>query len=527
MTINVRPHRRIFPLLLLLCLPVFNPLQAEVGDETDARIKGFSKFILERANANYLYIFERNLASNKTLKRYFPHTHELASQGDLQILLSSAELWEETLNRDIDILISESVETIKVNILYRLAITENKYLEMLDQIMLRVDNQCHGLTQVEALAPETLSPSQRSLRASYVALKKELNIVSTATENLRQATQTENHLQNLETALDAIKEKIRLKVASFSEELQKNAAQIKDCFLLKHVAMPDILLENAEKAANQRVQRLMDLLGAFAAHQNSSYPVFENTYQLLEQYHNFVERREEWQQRLKIYADAVKKAKEGTPVSAKKPSYVSLIIQIESYLRVAIANTETEKGMQVEGRDYQRFKRAILLFASVADAKSEDQVYTLLKQTAMPAVSFGVKRQAGENHGFLTAYFGGTIGREHRNHGEENRNYATFSVPVGLEFSRGIQGHGAINLMLAPFDLAYPISLQLYQKDEEEEVEVEDIFAPGIYLTYGRKDLPVVMGASYTVGRGIRTGNQENDHIGVFFGLELPLFSLF
>lgn len=97
----MKQHRRIKFILLGAALTLLSPgfSQAETS-EGDAWVKGVTEFLLDRANDNYMYIFERKLASNPFLKKYLPETLRVAQAGDLRSLLTHKELWKVALKKD-------------------------------------------------------------------------------------------------------------------------------------------------------------------------------------------------------------------------------------------------------------------------------------------------------------------------------------------------------------------------------------------------------------------------------------------
>ena len=91
-----------FTLLMLFC-------QNLVAATSKDIIDGFSEFLIERANANLVAIFERRLKNDKKFQCYFPNTHEKIDHINLENLFASKSYWESGLKDDLEVLIYRSM----------------------------------------------------------------------------------------------------------------------------------------------------------------------------------------------------------------------------------------------------------------------------------------------------------------------------------------------------------------------------------------------------------------------------------
>ena len=94
--------RRIKWTLFLAVLTVVSPRVSCAADPEDALIKGVSEFLLDRANDNYVYIFQRKLESNEVFRKYLPATYRVAKSGELRSLLTNRRVWKDALKRDLE-----------------------------------------------------------------------------------------------------------------------------------------------------------------------------------------------------------------------------------------------------------------------------------------------------------------------------------------------------------------------------------------------------------------------------------------
>ena len=75
----------------------------------DKIVEGASEFLIERANDNFLYIFEQKIKDNKILKIYLPRTYLVISSANIQTLLTNGRVWRESVTTDIDTHLFSSV----------------------------------------------------------------------------------------------------------------------------------------------------------------------------------------------------------------------------------------------------------------------------------------------------------------------------------------------------------------------------------------------------------------------------------
>jgi hypothetical protein len=63
-------------------------------------VGNFSDFLIDRANDNYIYLFEVRLKANPFFGTYFPHTLKTAGSGDLRSLILNRSVWRESFESD-------------------------------------------------------------------------------------------------------------------------------------------------------------------------------------------------------------------------------------------------------------------------------------------------------------------------------------------------------------------------------------------------------------------------------------------
>ena len=176
---------------------------------------------------------------------------------------------------------------------------------------------------------------------------------------------------------------------------------------------------------------------------------------------------------------------------------------------------------------------------SNADSNETVEAITrILNSYALPAVSFQQKAES-DSHVFLSAYASVGYVTTH----SENEN-ATLSdsvrerrdnilyVPLGVEIGIGIDNIPiagylirSFDLLLAPFDFAYPWQQQ--NSSAEESFDLEDIWAPSAVLSVGLNKFPIAFGYGYQQTRYDDTRGAYNDREFWFIGIDMPLYRIY
>lgn len=150
---------RILVLLILIGVPI--PVNA--GDKTSERISGVADFLIERANDNYLYIFQRKIQGNQALSCYFPTTYDNLTVGganSLKRLLTSRDLWKESIQSDLEFL---TIRSLTAEIESALHVSDasvriaSSALDLVNFFTLSVNGQEYPLNVIDRnLDPDTL-----------------------------------------------------------------------------------------------------------------------------------------------------------------------------------------------------------------------------------------------------------------------------------------------------------------------------------------------------------------------------------
>jgi len=118
------------------------------------------------------------------------------------------------------------------------------------------------------------------------------------------------------------------------------------------------------------------------------------------------------------------------------------IIMKTSNTERALATIEFIKRHSADPAEIVQYRRYLLFFAQIADAKSAAEVKEVLTAYTMPAVSFAVKRERYQTHYLITANLGYGVGGNVNAGSTETKNNSGIYAPIGFEVSRGL-GNGS------------------------------------------------------------------------------------
>jgi hypothetical protein len=179
-----------------------------------------------------------------------------------------------------------------------------------------------------------------------------------------------------------------------------------------------------------------------------------------------------------------------------------------------ILTLESNKPLKPEEKVL--LKKYTAFIANCLDAKSKDELVTALETSANPVGSYRIKRNSTFNIG-LNAYAGGFVGS---NFHKDNATVFGFTAPVGLYFGWGNIGKKEADLdkdtgqsfgfFIPLVDVGAVTAFRIQDSETEmAEVSWNNVFAPGIYTTYGFRKCPISLNAGGQVGPELKKVNSD------------------
>ena len=441
----------------------------------DKIVEGASEFLIERANDNFIYIFEQKIKDNQIIKIYLPRTYSVISSASIQTLLTNGRVWRESVTTDIDTLYSQVWVTLGRGV----SIFPENMLDALEQYL----------------------PSLQEAKLEYQGKTYSLNVINPDDpENVRiivnNITNTYYHILNL---LQEIKTQLSVKPGTLIENLTLLRS--------KEVKLP--VLANIYTVLGL-IKNYNNLLNA----ENYSISGIESLLLQVEEIKPFLDEASDVITSAQILANT---------------SYSFSYRIINSFLIVDYLIKRSEKltgNSFISPDDYDnyfdKFKQYSLFFAQLSDAASVDQVKNILKAATVPSVSFGLKRNESELHFAISSYLGLNIGTESINGFKQSSFFGGLSTPIGLEFSYGLCNKNSLGVLFSILDFGQPINSKLYNSDIK--YQLQDLIQPGVYLIYGIKDLPLAISFGYYNGKGYKINSSKVNHFSISFAFDMPLF---
>lgn len=458
------------------------------ASDESARIDGVAQFLIDRANDNYLYIFEKKIRDNESLKCYFPNTRANLDVGGLKQLLYSHGLWADSIGKDLKILAARSwaagMEN-KLALSQRAVDLSDSVITALQGLTIEYKGQRYPLNAM----PVTNDPQLRALINGFYTPFTDL---SDALEVFKQykgidicnmPAQDPDKLKQDLAALIHLSDTLQ----RFTAHVRQHAGELAIIDGSKPLVCRALAMEEGCSPPADFGQRLADTVTMNVTNvigEQAASMIIEGT------------------EALQTYQD---------PSSTTTTKVVAALRLIN------------RTGSLSEG-EFENLSRYIMFFAQISDSDSADKVDKLLVAYTLPAVSFFTKREYGV-HWMITSYLGISGGKTRPDlpAGGKKNNDGIFA-PIGLELTYGTKECGSISLMLSPFDFGYPVSLKL--NGVQQDAKLNDIIAPTISMAYGLREYPIVWGLAYQRGRVIQSTGQQETRTMLFVAFDLPLFGL-
>lgn len=457
------------PLLIGIILIFLVNNLASADDATTNRINGVAQFLLKRANDNYMYILQQDIEANKLLKCYLPETYKYATSNNLQLLLQSGpDIWKQSVESDLK---NFGVQLIDNKTLQTWTDTINdEYIKVMSKLKVRVNGNEYEVNVIPIDAPQEVKTAINSFWENYLMAQSKIKTI-------------------IEKSKDP------------SNPTCPSAAY----------GSIDIVIKDIDEA----VKKLKDQISRFRKTDVIWYDSGDPLISPGSSFYTYLTPLVTIDDRFKDYKDQI-------DIIRKDPSVVVQMFKLDQLIRESIKSGKNP--LISDMKEYDRFSRYALSFATLSNAQTTDQVTSVMEQLTMPPVSFGVKREPSTNKFMITAYFGVQGGVETVS--DDNKSFGGLFVPVGFEYSHGFSDWGPISVMIAPFDFSHPVNTII--NNSEDSAEFKDIVNPGVYVSYGFKKVPLVVGAGYSWGTSLT--KEENNNEGrymMFIGMDMPLFNFY
>ncbi|MEP6725871.1 MAG: hypothetical protein ABJC98_08650 [Bacteroidota bacterium] len=176
--------------------------------------------------------------------------------------------------------------------------------------------------------------------------------------------------------------------------------------------------------------------------------------------------------------------------------------------------------------------------ASLATAKTSDEVENLIETFALPVGSARVKRLSISNVS-INAYCGLFIGHEKITSVTDNQIFNTYGLaaPIGFSASLGTKRGWSHSAFISMIDLGAVAAFRFTDNTTAQvpNIQLKDIFSPGLFYSLGIAKTPLSVNIGAQVGPNLRKVTKDtNDYSGktyirysVSVCVDLPLLNLY
>lgn len=498
---------------------------ASVPNNEDVVLKGVTDFIADRAQANAEYMFEYQLKEEiienpDAMHLYFPSIYELLTQQNILemgiLFHTDSKIWRDALRRDIIhaaiLVIDKNINTNPLESKYDQELIESMLRQIIiawnpnpaeialmstdiervqaefqrhqeqayiDSIKDRVEKLEHESTQkCHPNCPNDIADAMDLIAENHKILNNEINFVAQIFDQLKKILDNKKSLLAKKQQLELLKGKFNEQISHLPSlgnanalrgALEKEAGDLHNDIikLTKEIEKDNLKFEKSEEQSNPQLQLAIQTIFEYAYH-------------------------------------------------PQKIGHKSAVISLFNNLRASLSQNKSALN-KLDG-----IENAALFFASIADAKTSEQVTAVLKSFTLPPVSFGEKRN--KNHLLISSF----VGIEYSSFNPENTSRFGTYAPIGLELSQPIRydgsTKGSIGVMLSPVDFGYPLSQKL--NGSNYAVGWDDALNPSVAVDFGINGYPVNFGIAWQrINKSPNNSNIGNRWIG-FISFDMPLFIL-
>ena len=165
----------------------------------------------------------------------------------------------------------------------------------------------------------------------------------------------------------------------------------------------------------------------------------------------------------------------------------------------------------------QKLENLLIIGGEISDAKSSEEVKSVIAKNALPVASYKIKRRRPS--WMVTAYMG--FGANYYTNTNVDQFSLAVTAPVGIEYNSPIpifRLTKSMSFMAVLFDVGNVVKYRTLGETDENSVDFESIFSPGFLFSVGLSNkLPLSLNLSYLT---------NSDRMNVGFAFDLPLFNL-
>ena len=517
---------------LFFCLFFFATTTAHAISDSD-RIDALAEFLIDRAEANALYIFEAKLKSDTNFQCYFPSTYKKLEVLTLENLFYSKGIWRQTLEDDINNLAVRALAT-KIENSLKLSDASvslaNTLIESLAYFQVDYKNQPYSLGTIPLNKDKDLQDFVNGFTNPLSDIVNAMNAFrpykNICTSPL---TSKDQFLENIDSLLEADK-----KLDTWATHVKKHKKALQLSPEGEKALCSKLDLEPAKCAkANADPAKLFEqyvkkMLAAF--YTGTIKTTLARTQQRISEFNTSFKSIGAISTSPPVTTKTVTKKVNANGSTETTTSETTSTLSnngepnTNSTAEASLALELIKETGSLKDSAFSNLRTGVLFFAQVSDANDKKEVVALLKSYTLPAVGFYEKRKAS-HHVLLTSYLGLATANTNKTTSTDKTTKGGLFAPIGLEYSYGMASGNSFSLMLAPIDMGYPISLKL--QGIENDIQFSELVAPSVLLSWGVPKYPLTLGIGYQKGRRYSDINRTEARYLAFIAFDMPLFRLY
>lgn len=181
--------------------------------------------------------------------------------------------------------------------------------------------------------------------------------------------------------------------------------------------------------------------------------------------------------------------------------------------------------------------RAITFLSELAMIEKSEDVKNLLESYTLPIGSSSIKRKSKYNIS-INGYIGLTGGIE-RAYIDGNRDRGNFGLtaPIGFAISTSDKKRANFSAFVSIIDLGTMVNARFNDTEiENQDVKIEQFFAPGLGIYYNIQKTPISLGLHYSYIKNLKEFTQNNSIVENNFGVgrinfsvlvDIPFFNIY
>jgi hypothetical protein len=465
--------RHIITLTIMLFIGMIAAPNQKINANSDKEIQALAKFLIDRANENFMYTYKKSIMDNKFIQKYFPSTYDMIARISFDMLIMNKDLLNKCIDEDM----------------------RGMYIILLEDILLNVDNY-----NMNFFIEKNLIFSDKDLKGDG----ESINILDTNTFKGKH---------------DALQTQI--------EKLNNNIIEVRNIIKDFNEDNTSINIKDMAKGISDLCDTIIETINTIKKN-SPDEKQFDNYLMIISKTKNFFSILSE-----AIAAIEKVKDDEGNYLTVIS-YYISIFKDIEIYEKGCIdINLRTSKSFE----QFKKFAFLIVQLADAKneDEKLALLKANILPAVSFAGKRHNdFNLSIGSYLGFSVTYKYYYNRPEEVDKRKTTDGMFGLFAPIGLELSKGINQKifsnnlrlGTIGVFVNILDLGEVVNNQIY--NQHKTFSYKDIFYPGAFIVAGAKEWPLSFGA------GCRYHNTRYDSYQVkeiqaiaFFAFDMPLFALY